>query len=299
MIPKLAPSWTRIVEYPENHLNDFCIFRAPDDRWHCIGIMGTGTWASETSLFHCSSRDLYGPYQIHPPLLADLARGMTRNDAPQKHAPFVFVKRDTCFMFLRRPPGTNLLLKSNNPFHWPTEPDILFEENDARDACIQEFDGVYHWYYCQWYEVDGKGRSCIMLRRSQNLKDWDNASVVHVDTSREIRNSHLQSPFVIRATNHYWLFVRNRSMDDRCVTTIFRGDSPDRFASGISAWDFEFEGVHAAELVAANDQWHIARVSGTPGAYAGAPENGGWIEITSLSFDSREEFSESSVGSKD
>jgi hypothetical protein len=287
MIPKLTSSWIRIVEYPENHLNDFCIFKTPDDRWHCIGIMGTGTWASETSLFHCSSNDLYGPYEIHPPLLADLARGSTPNDAPQKHAPIVFVKQDTCFMFLRRPPGTNLLLKSKDPFHWPTEPDVLFEENDARDACIQEFEGVYHWYYCQWREMESIGRSCIMLRRSRNLQDWGETSVVHVDTSQESRNSHLQSPFVVQAANHYWLFVRNRSMDNRCVTTLFRADAPDRFASGISAWDFEFEGVHAAELVTANGQWHIARVSGPPGAHAGAPEKGGWIEIASISFDNR------------
>jgi len=284
MAPKPIRPWTRIVEYPENHLNDFCIFRAPDDRWHCIGIMGTGSWASETSLFHCSSRELYGPYEIHPPLLADLDRGPTRNDAPQKHAPFVFVREGISHMFFRRPPGTNLLLKSRDPFHWPTEPEVLFEENDARDACIQEFDGVYHWYYCQWREVDGKDRSCIMLRRSMNFKDWDDAAVVHVDTSREVRNSHLQSPFVIRAAHRYWLFIRNRSMDEACVTTVFQADSPDGFASGVTAWDSELEGVHAAELIEADGRWHIARVSGSPASYSGAPEKMGWIEIAPLSF---------------
>ena len=285
MLPSLILPWTRIVEYPENHLNDFCIFNGPDNRWHVIGIMGTGTWDSEISLFHCSSRDLYGPYRIHPPLLKDLAKGRTQNDAPQKHAPFVFVKHDTCFMFLRRPMGTNLLLKSNDPFQWPTEPRVLFEENDARDACIQEFDGIYHWYYCQWREVDGIGRSCILLRRSRNLEDWDNPVIVHVDTSREVGHSHLQSPFVVFTDGCYWMFIRNRSMDDRCVTTVFRADSPDQFAFGTEMWDCEMEGVHAAELVTENGQWHIARVSGPPGGFPGAPEAGGWVEIAPIRFD--------------
>ena len=175
MSVRLISPWTRLIEYSENHLNDFCLFRGLDDRWHCIGIMGTGTWASETSLFHCSSPDLYGPYEYHPPLLSDLAQGATSNVAPQKHAPFVVIKDSTYYMFFRRPPGTNLLVNSPDTFHWSKEPVVVFEENDARDACIQKWDGIYYWYYCEWRIADGKGRSCIMLRRSADLERWNKA----------------------------------------------------------------------------------------------------------------------------
>lgn len=203
MRPRIMSQWTRVIEYPENHLNDFCLFKGLDDRWHCIGIMGTGTWASETSLFHCSSPELLGPYEAHPPLLDELAQGATCNTAPQKHAPFVIIKDDSYFMFARRPQGTNLLVTSSDAFHWSAEPIVVFEENDARDACIQEFDGIYHWYYCQWREVEGKGRSCIMLRVSSDPENWDAAVPVHVDTSREVTHSHLESPFVVRAANRH------------------------------------------------------------------------------------------------
>lgn len=246
--------------------------------------MGTGTWASETSFFHCSSPDLYGPYDKHPPLLEVLTQGDTQNPAPQKHAPFVVVRGDTCHMFFRRPPGTNLLVTSTDGFLWTVDPITIFEENDARDACIQEFNGTYHWYYCQWLEVDGKGRSCIMLRRCTDLTQWEDPVVVHVDTSREVTHSHLESPFVVHADGYYWLFVRNRALDERCVTTVFRGDSPDRFASGVNAWDCELAGIHAPELITDNGQWHIARVSGPPDHLPTAPRHGGWIEIASITF---------------
>lgn len=283
IIPRIESSWTRIITYPDNHLNDFCLFKAPGGRWHCIGIIGTGTWDSETSFFHCSSDNLFGPYEKHDVLLTELDQGPTTNSAPQKHAPFIVVQNDMFYMFFRRPGGTNLLLKSTDCFHWPKVPTVVFEENDARDTCIQKFAGVFHWYYCQWRQINGKGRSCIRLRRSRDLENWSSSIDVHVDESREVGHSHLESPFVVCAANKYWLFVRDRSLDERCVTTVFRSDSPVCFRSGVRTWDGELEGIHAPELVEDAGNWHIARVSGPPGLPA-APKHGGWIEIARISF---------------
>lgn len=287
--PTIVAPWRRIITYPDNHLNDFCLFRALDGRWHCLGIMGTGTWSSERSFFHCSSPALHGPYEQHPPLLVELKRGETKNAAPQKHAPFVVLREKTCYLFFRRPPGTNLLLKSDDLFHWPLEPKVMFEENDARDACIQRFDGEYFWYYCQYRSIGGVGRSCIRLRRSQDLETWNKPVDVHVDQSRTVKHSHLESPFVIQAEGAYWLFVRNRSLDERCVTTVFRSDRPDRFRSGVRAWDAELEQAHAPELVFDEGKWHLARVSGPPDHLSHAPRRGGWIDLAPLSFGKNKE----------
>lgn len=287
-VVRLTSPWTRIIEYPENHLNDFCLFRAHDGRWHAIGIMGTGTWASETSLFHCSSDGLAGAYEKHEPLLAVTSQGTTANAAPQKHAPFVvgsaLSERGGYQMFYRRPYGTSLRVRSDDLFHWSDPPEVVFEENDARDACIQCFDGVYHWYYCQWRVVNGVGRSCILLRRSDDLERWSEAVAVHVNESREVKHSHLESPFVIHEAGRYWLFVRDRSQDARCLTTVFASPSPDRFASGVHAWDAELENVHAPELVRWDGRWYIARVSGPPDHVAGAPKRGGWIDLAEIAF---------------
>lgn len=279
---EIASPWKRIIEYPDNHLNDFCLFRALDARWHCIGIMGTGTWASETSLFHCSSPSLYGPYERHSPLLADLKQGVTSNNAPQKHAPFVVARGGLYRMFFRRPWGTNLVLVSKDLFSWPSEPRVVFEENDARDACIQNFGGVYHWYYCQWREIDGAGRSCIRVRRSSDLLSWDRPVDAHVDASRQVTHSQLESPFAVFAAGRYWLFVRDRSRDERCVTTVFESGSPLSFPSGVEAWSSTLENTHAPELVRDGEQWHIARVSGM--GLPVSPARGGWIDIARINF---------------
>lgn len=281
---RITSPWIRVIEYADHHLNDFCLFRGFDVRWHAVGIMGTGTWASETRFFHCSSARLYGPYEKHPPLLGALARGGTRNEASQKHAPFVVIKDGLYHLFFRRPPGTNLRVTSADGVHWTEEPVVVFEERDARDACIQDFGGVYHWYYCQWAVVEGRGRSCILLRRSTDLVHWSDAVPVHVDTSREVSHAHLESPFVVHASGAYWLFVRNRTMDEGCVTTVFRSATPDRFKSGIRAWDAELRDVHAPELVFDRGAWHLARVSGPPDHLACAPQRGGWIELARVAF---------------
>ena len=282
MTLRITSPWKRIIEYPDNHLNDFCLFRALDGQWHCIGIMGTGTWESETSLFHCSSPFLYGPYDIHNPLLADLGNGATANHAPQKHAPFVVIRDDTYHLFFRRPLGTNLLLMSSDLFTWPREPEVMFEESDARDACIQEFGGNYYWYYCQWRLIEDTGRSCIRLRRSKDLRTWGEPIDVHVDTSREVRHSHLQSPFVVQAGGRYWLFVRDRSQDADCATTVFASDTPNSFPSGNKAWTCRLTGVHAPEIVKEQDHCYLARVSGV--GLPLSPPRGGWIDLAEISF---------------
>ena len=124
-----------------------------------------------------------------------------------------------------------------------------------------------------------------MLRRSHDLERWSAAVPVHVDTSREVKHSHLESPFVVHAAGSYWLSTRNRSLDEDCITTVFRSDSPECFASGTEAWDAELPGVHAPELVEADGAWHIARVSGPPDHVACAPKRGGWVDLAPIAFE--------------
>ena len=69
--PTIASDWTRIVNYPDNHLNDFAIFQAQDGTWHAFGIMGEGSFDTEVSLFHCSSPDLFGTFEHHEPILKE------------------------------------------------------------------------------------------------------------------------------------------------------------------------------------------------------------------------------------
>lgn len=287
-VPVLASGWTRVAEYPGKHLNDFCLFHGLDDRWHAIGIMGDGTWAGETSLFHCSCPALLGRYEIHDPLFTTLEQGATGNTAPQKHAPFVVVADGLHHMYFRRPWGTNLHLASPDAFRWPTLPEVVFEERDARDACIQRFGSLWHWYYVQKNPVEGIERSCVMLRTSPDLKGWSAACPVFVDLSAEVRHAKLESPFVIQHAGLYYLFVRERLREDAATpapVTVWASNVPDAFAGSetpLALW----RDVQAPEIVTHGGRWYVARVSGVSHACGHKDrDHGGWIEIAELRFD--------------
>ena len=282
LTPLIRGPWFRIADYPENHLNDFCLFRDRDGRWHLIGIMGTGTWKSEQSLFHCSGSALRSRFTIHPPILTESpAPGLP----PQKHAPFVVWHAGFYHLFYRRPPGTNLVVRSKRLDQWPGLGVELFAEEDARDVCVMRLDGVLHMYYCQSAEIEGVRRSCILLRRSVDPRAWSEATVVHVDTAKQAKHSYLESPFVVPRPEGYYLFIRHRHMNERTTTVVLFSHRPDKFPSGDRAWFAELDHVHAPEIVTDRGRYYIARVSGPPHANKNAPRKGGWIEVAELVFE--------------
>ena len=122
---EICEPWQRIVEYPDNHLNDFCLFQDLDERWHAIGIMGTGTWESEVSLFHSSSSDLFSRFENHEPILVQNPPDGLR---PQKHAPFVVIRDGEYHMFYRRPWGTIMKLVTSDPYCWDGIGEVVFED---------------------------------------------------------------------------------------------------------------------------------------------------------------------------
>lgn len=288
-MPLIASDWVRIVEYPENHLNDFCLFRGLNGTWHAIGIMGTGTWSSEQSLFHCSCDVLLGNYTRHPAILTDTpVPGDTPfgNVAPQKHAPFVMVRERTYHLFYRRPTGTIMCVRTTDPFAWKGLGDFVFERNDARDICILELDGAYLMYYCQWATIDGVDRSCIMLRRSRDLFEWGDAEPVFVDTTEPRRHSYLESPFVVRGADGFYLFIRHRLMKEKRTTVVLFSERPDRFPSGARTWFCELNDIHAPEIVYCGGAYYIARVSGA--SHGGGERLGpaaGCLEVARLAFE--------------
>ncbi|MHC4603549.1 MAG: glycoside hydrolase family protein [Planctomycetota bacterium] len=285
--PTITSSWTRIIEYPQNHLNDFCIFQDNDGIWHCIGIMGTGTWESEQSLFHCSSKNLFGPYGKHPPLLTEnpvATKDSTTNTRPQKHAPFVIEKDGIYYMFYHRPWGTTLCIKTKNPFKMSGLGDVVFEKNDARDICIIKIKDTYLMYYCQYEKINGQGRACIMLRRSKNLDKWSQQEIVYIDTMQTCTHSYLESPYVVARPEGYYLFIRHRKLDEKTTTVILHSDQPDNFPTDKRPWFHELHQVHAPEIVQFKGNYYIARVSGAQHANKKIPLVGGWVDIARLEF---------------
>ncbi len=285
--PVIASPWGRIVEYP-TRLNDFCLFRDRQDTWHCIGIIGP-TWEAEQSFFHSTGASLSGPFTKQPMLLTAMPAwaGSRRSDnnRPQKHAPFVVFHEGLYHLFYRRPPGTILVARSRDPFHWPDEVELVFEAGDARDVCIVAIGGRFHMYYCQSAAVEGHPQrlSCILLRTSADLRDWSGAAIVHYD-NRPANHSKMESPFVLPRPEGYYLFARDRYVTDRCLTRVYFSKDARQFPSGEPAWSGELEDVHAPEIVRVDEQDYIARVSGPGHANPNSPVRGGWVEVARLDF---------------
>lgn len=279
---RLDGPWRRIVHYPDRHLNDFCLFRDRDGVWHAIGIVGTGTWDSEQTLFHAVGDDLEAPFTPLPDVLAEPAAAGV---APQKHAPFVICREGVYHLFYRRPPGTILQVCSDDPYTWKGLGEVVFARRDARDVCIVEVDGQYRMIYCQSEIVDGVPRSAILARRSADLSVWSAPEVLHVDTARPAEHSYLESPYLVPEGDGWYLFCRHRLLDDRRATTVYWAETPDRFPSGERAWCAEIPNCHAPEIVRSGDHWYIARVSGPPHAGPGGLADEGWVDVARLTFD--------------
>ncbi len=286
--PTIASDWFRIVEYPQNHLNDFCLFRDQSGLWHAIGIMGTGDAKSELRFFHSTGQSLRRRFTNREPLFEGLPTWIgeprSSNMSLRKHAPFVIYHEDEYHMFYRRPNGTNLHVRTRDPLRWPNRVELAFEEQDARDSCIIWVDEVFYHYSCQAMEIDGIWRSCVAVRTSHDLRQWSDAEPAHIDTSHVTDHSRMESPFVVKRPEGYYLFVRNRMFDYPSLTTIYFSQTPRRFPSGNKAWFAELKDIHAPEIVEEAGRYFIARVSGPRHANRQAPEQGGWIDVAELVF---------------
>jgi hypothetical protein len=284
--PTIASGWFRIIDDPYHHLNDFCLFKDQKNRWHAMGIMGTGTWASEQSLFHWSGDRLDAPFTEHPPILTMMPPPQPGEKPlpPQKHAPFVIWHDGLYHLFYRRPKGTTLCVRSSRPDHWPDLGEIIFADRDARDVCIVKLDGTFWMYYCQLFTVDGINRSCILARRSDDLRRWSEPMVVHADLAEEASHSYLESPYVVARPEGYYLFIRHRRLNERVTTVVLFSRRPDQFPSGERVWFYELDFIHAPEIVEDGGRYWIARVSGARHANPHSPPSGGWVDVAELAF---------------
>ena len=141
--PVLTSEWKRVIYYPKNHLNDFCIFRDQEDSlWHAIGIMGKGSSCSEVSFFHSTSPDLLTPFTNHDPILTQVIKG--KGLSSHKHAPHMIWYNGYYNLFYRRPGGTIVKTKTKDPNVWDSLGEDIFSENDARDVCVLKIDDIFY-----------------------------------------------------------------------------------------------------------------------------------------------------------
>ena len=280
--PTITSEWKQIVYYPNNHLNDFCIFQDREKVWHAMGIMGTGSAWSEVSLFHSTSNNLLTPFVNQNPILTEVPADT--NLSIRKHAPHVIWHDGYYHLFYRRPGGTIVKTKSKDPNEWIGLGEDVFEENDARDICVINMDGMFYMYYCQYINYEGTNRSSILLRKSTDLEKWSEAIITYVDLEYEDNHSKLESPYVVKEEEGYYMFIRHRHLNERTTTVVLFSEDPEKFPSGIQTWFHELDYIHAPEIVKDKNKYYIVRVSGAQHANKSAPEKEGWLDIAEFEF---------------
>ena len=292
--PTVRGPWRRIHEEADAFLNDFCLFRDQEGWWHAIGIRNDGRtgngWVDEDRFFHAAGRSLDRSFEPQPPLFEGMPRwvgpGRSDNDRPAKHAPFVLRHDGLYHMFYRRPPGTCLVTRTDNAFDWPNEAELVFEEGDARDACILPLEGRFLMYHCQAAKPPGEDGNvdCVMLRESDDLRSWSDGRVVF-HSGKPSTHARTESPFVLDRPEGFYLFYRDRTIVNACLTPVFFSTDPRAFPCGPAEPLKVLEDIHAPEIaVDADGQPWIARVSGPRHANPNAPRHGGWVEVAPLDF---------------
>ncbi len=280
--PVITSEWKRVVYYPNNHLNDFCVFQDREKTWHAIGIMGTGSAWSEVSLFHSTSKNLQSTFVNQVPLLTDVPQDTSLSI--RKHAPHVIWHDGFYHLFYRRPGGTIVKIKSKDANEWVGLGKDVFEENDARDIFLIKIDGMFYMYYCQYINYEGTNRSSILLRKSSDLEKWSDAIITYVDIGYEDNHSKLESPFIVKEEEGYYMFIRHRHLNERTTTVVLFSEDPEKFPSGIQTWFHELDFIHAPEIVKHNNKYYIFRVSGPSHANQNGSNKDGWLDIAEFEF---------------
>lgn len=175
-----SPRFKTAQKYEDWQVNDHCILKGPDRRWHAFGITHPAVAAGEPNphegewmSFHAVApagplkQQLNpGAWKDHPKILPPSARP---GEIKEKHAPFTIHHQGQYWMFY-----------GHSPIRYATSPDLwnwtprgeLFREKDgARDPHILLHNGIFHMSYTS--------KQSVRIRTSTNLKEWSEPTTIY------------------------------------------------------------------------------------------------------------------------
>lgn len=246
-----APAGTR-------YLNDHTLIRAPDGVWHVFGITDSspGNPQAERAFLHATSMDLMGPWREEPDALTSMG------DETAIWAPHVVeVSRShwAMYYFPNAPDGRIRRADSDDLFHWTR---TTLSAPGGRDPYLVH--DVDRWrLYSVGVSPSSHGR--IVMSESRDLTTWSDPVPVIEDPAPGFGWGNLESPFVVRRGDLYYLFLTRTSEAyvDYARTVAFASRDPSRFE-----WEPLAEyPAHAAEVV--DDGHHLWLTSGGWTGYVG------------------------------
>ena len=257
--PYLSVGWKEALklvgENDSEFLSDFCLFRAGDNLWHCIGIGGQGH--VQDSFFHATGSSL----DAHMPYTDRVYSG--RTEMEWMWAPYAIRSNEKIYLYYCHREGGSYQMRMleadwNSPTVWKKtalscleEGNIAFRQKDNRDPCIffDEKVGRYLMYYSAAQGEEEHSR--IFVRTSDNLINWSKEKAV---MGIPAGFTSAESPFVYRKDGYYYLFV---SGHDYARVTVYVSADPFDFGDPVLDKLTEING-HAPEIVQENGKDYIA-----------------------------------------
>lgn len=290
LVPQIVGDW-QLLYRPEKtgcYVNDHCLFRAQDGRWHLIGIT-----RDEHEIRPDHERWFThgaGPRLLSETGLRELDR-VCDFGAPA-WAPSVV--HDGRRYFMLYGPAPLKLATSDELGHWMLNPVHLHDS--PLDAChrdpmvLRRDDGTWLMYATGMHERCG----VISVYASEDLVNWRFLRYALRTTAEAPLNppcGAAESPFVVRLGEDYYLFITYTDSEPENYhnTLVFRSTDPLDFGEYTGTNESEVVvaklHTHAPEIVQDEDgTWYIT-TCGWPGR--GVPCEGGvaiapleWVEVT-------------------
>lgn len=165
--------------YDDWQVNDHCILKGPDNRWHAFGITHPaipghepnpheGEWSS----FHAAADVGSFKEQARPGAWKDYPKILPPSERPgeikENHAPFTLHHQGQYWMFYGKSPIR--LATSPDLWNWTPRGEV-FSEADARDPHVLSHHGVFYLSYTT--------QQSVRVRTSPNLKDWSEPTTIY------------------------------------------------------------------------------------------------------------------------
>ncbi len=174
-----SPRFKTGKTYDDWQVNDHCILKGPDQRWHAFGITHPaipghepnpheGEWMSfhavaETGPFKQHAKP--GAWKDHPKILPPSTRP---GEIKENHAPFIIFHEGQYWMFYGKTPIR--YATSTDLWNW-TPRGELFHHPDGRDPHILSHEGTFYMSYTS--------QQSVLVRTSINLKDWSEPTTIY------------------------------------------------------------------------------------------------------------------------
>lgn len=251
-----------VGEKEQWYINDHCILRGPDDKWHMFGItrQEPARPIEEIHFAHAIADKLTQQPWKKQPFALSVAR-----EEPWKElhlwAPHVVEHEGTYYMFYCAGGDSNVTYKihlatSTDLYNWRRHPanPMIVDGFDARDPCVRREGDKWAMYYTANRPI-AKGNHVVAKVTSDNLTEWSEPKIVFTHSRVGTFGGPTESPYVVTRKGKHYLFVCTNTPYDN--TAVYESDTTE-------LWEEKDEigqiGAHAAEVIELpGDKWYVTR----------------------------------------